>query len=133
MNTQNEAVTAQPNGADMLAKWDEGELVWTVEMGGLGPGYEQAIQTAVIEIIRDNVGKELPAPSDAEDWGDDTLRKHNASLGGMSGAQAGAAKSLAYRILRDGHEATLDSIRAHDKDRLTMVSKSWPQAAPGGK
>lgn len=32
---------------EALARWDAGETVFTAEMGGLGPGYEQAIQETV--------------------------------------------------------------------------------------
>src|SRR5581483_2130454 len=31
------------NAADWLARWDAGRAVWSIEMGGLGPGYEQCI------------------------------------------------------------------------------------------
>src|SRR5687768_3007466 len=34
---------------DALRQWDAGETVFTVEMGGLGPGYEMAIQGLAFE------------------------------------------------------------------------------------
>ena len=118
------------SAVELVAAWDRGDSLWTVEMGGLGPGYEQAIQVAMIEIVRDNIDKPLPVPEDADSWGDDTLRKHSSALGGLSGAQAGAARSLAYRILKNGYGPTLDSMRQHDKERLTQVSSNrWPHAA----
>jgi hypothetical protein len=43
-------VTAQ----EALSRWDAGDIVWTVSMSGMGPGYEQAIHVLVFEIIRDN-------------------------------------------------------------------------------
>ena len=30
------------DAAEQLRRWDAGDSIWTVEMGGLGPGYEQA-------------------------------------------------------------------------------------------
>lgn len=120
---------------EALAAWDRGETVWSIEMGGLGPGYEQAIHVLAFEMVRDNLDKPLPVAEavrqrgDAiwETWGDDTVHRVNEWPGcGFSGAQVGAAKQLAYRFLKDGHRASLDSMRAHDKDRLTQVSKTWP-------
>ncbi len=110
--------------ADVVRMWDAGETVFTVEMGGLGPGYEQAIQVLVIELLRDNAA--LPSPGEVGTWGDATARKHSAALGGLSEAQVGAAKSLAYRILRDGYTLTLDSMRKNDSSRVIQVSNRWP-------
>lgn len=125
--TEPDTRTAQ----EFVETWDRGDLVTTVELGGLGPGYEQAIQMLAVELVRDNLGKPLPAPESAEadSWGDDTVRKHDEAAGGFSGAQVGAAKGLAYRILHHGWGATLDSMREHDLDRIITVSKHWPQAA----
>src|SRR2546426_1913490 len=112
---------------EALAAWDQGDILWSVEMGGLGPGYEQAIQVLTFEIVRDYLDKPLPDDASWQTWGDDTAHRINDWPGcGFSGAQVGAAKSLALRFLRDGHKATLDSMRAHDNDRLTQESKGWP-------
>lgn len=113
---------------DALAAWDRGESVWSIEMGGLGPGYEQTIQVLTFEIVRDYLEKPLPARgTSADGWADDTVYRVNAWPGcGFSGAQVGAAKWLAYRFLDKGHRATLEECRAHDKERLTQVSQTWP-------
>src|SRR4051812_39145710 len=82
---------------DAIKKWDKGEILWSIEMGGLGPSYEQTIQIAVIEILRNAVSYNKIL--DAEEFqviGRDTLSIHDQSLGGMSGAQAGASMQLAY-------------------------------------
>lgn len=114
--------------ADALARWDGDETVFTVEMGGLGPGYEQAIQILVFELLRDNLKKPLPEPKSdaAKTWGDDTVHRIDSQCGGFSGAQAGAARSVAYRALRDGWENMLQSA---PKDRHIQVSKKMPQLA----
>lgn len=52
--------------ADALARWDEGDTVFTVEMGGFGPGYEQAIQLLVFEMIRDHINDTRP-PYDSDE------------------------------------------------------------------
>lgn len=124
----------EQNGKDFVEMWDSGNPFTTVEMGGLGPGYEQAIQIMTVEIVRDYLGKPLPTKDDEdqteyENFGDATIRKHDDAVGGISGAMAGAAKFLAYRILRDGYAATIESMRKHDENRLIVVSRWFPQAA----
>jgi hypothetical protein len=112
--------------ADVLAAWDAGESIFSIEMGGLGPGYEQAIQVLIIELLRDHGAEPLPRDDDSA-WGDDTARRISEACLGFSGAQVGAAKTVAYRIIRDGYHATLESMRAHDSDRLIQISKAWPR------
>lgn len=112
---------------EALRRWDEGRGVFTVGMGGLGPGYEQAIQILVFEIIRDQLSKPLPQPgTSANGWSDSTV--HRCNYLGFSGAQVGAAKSLAYRYLLYGYEKTLLSFKEKDDDRLIQVSKDFPQS-----
>lgn len=115
--------------ADALARWDAGKSVFTIEMGGLGPGYEQAIQVLVFEIIRDWVGKPMPNQSDPEfkkfsdSFADASVHRIDKQMGGYSGAQVGAAKQVAYRALRDGWEKMLKSV---PDDRKIQVSKHVP-------
>jgi hypothetical protein len=113
--------------AEMLRAWDAGEIVWTVEMGGMGPGYEQAIQVLMIELVRDHINAPLPevGSDEARRWGDETVSRLDETCGGFSGAQVDAAKQLAYRFLRDGPAAAIQSV---DSDRRTMISKHWPHA-----
>lgn len=114
-----------------LRRWDAGSSIWSVEMGGIGPGYEQAIQVLAIEIIRDNIDKLLPDPGD-RDWAYDTVsrvdyRREDGSyaLGGLSGAQVGAARQIAYRMLKDG---PAEALKNCPPDRKILVSKFWPKA-----
>ena len=111
---------------DALARWDAGLPVFTVEMGGLGPGYEQAIQTAVLYTVRRYLAMAEPPPDDADAIGaavrgfvDEAARELH-----LSGAQHGAAVSLAWGYITKGWKETLDSV---DRDRITQVSKTWPQ------
>lgn len=130
--------------ADIVAAWDRGETVFSLNMGGLGPGYDQCIQVAAIEIMRDQIGKDLPPPQDDAEtseeararraWGDDSLARIDKQVGGMSGAQAGAAKWLAYRILAEGWQAL--ARRAKEKgedDRIQQFSRDpLPVVQQGG-
>ena len=124
-----------PKGAkELLDMWDSGEPIHTIEMGGLGPGYEQAIQVLAIEIVRDWIGKELPHnPDDA--WGEETVRRVDQKLpngknscGGFSGAQVGAARWLAWKWLTSGPRKLMEHPKL-DADRKIMVSSFWPRPA----
>ena len=108
---------------EALEAWDAGELVSTLEMGGLGPGYEQAIHILAFELIRGNLDKALPSPDDwPPDWGDDIVREVDKEYR-FSGAQVGAAKQLAAKGLLYGWRATLDSAPV---ERRIIVSKKFP-------
>jgi len=123
MDTERVAVDAR----EQVRRWDAGDSIWTTEMGGIGPGYEQAIQVAAIELTRDNLGRPLPEPEskEAKTWGDDTLRRVESM--GLSGAQWGAARQLAYRWLRDGPAATHNQT---PEDRRILASNTWPHLNP---
>ena len=118
--------------ADALKKWDAGETVFSVEMGGMGPGYEMAIQGLVFELLRKwsertipklgtDISDELRATLHAE--ADAIVHECNdMPWGGFSGAQVGAAKSLAICILR--RDSYRSALREKDvEDRLIQVSK----------
>lgn len=114
--------------AEALAAWDNGDIVTTVELGGLGPGYEQAIQVCAFEMIRDVLAAKVEARDDNqgafEAVTDATVRRIDKQCCGFSGAQVGAAKWLAFRTLRDGWNSVIE--KAREKDQTTMVSRTWP-------
>lgn len=108
---------------DAVERWDRGETVWSVEMGGLGPGYEQAIQFGMIELLRRLIGVDLPKNN--EPWNDfldghlhEVLKEFDL---GLSGAQAGAIKNLAAKFANQGWNA-VEGVR----DRLIQISNEWP-------
>lgn len=116
-----------------LARWDRGDVVWSIEMGGLGPGYEQAIQVAMAEILRHLIDKNYVAAmwNDAETWKDDRKRierwsHQSPALGALrlSGAQYGAALSLATGFYWDGPHAVLSIPKF--TGRLIQVSRTFP-------
>lgn len=124
------------DAADWLKRWDAGDIVWTIEMGGMGPGYEQAIQITVAEVIRYLVDNNVDRATQFEDetWPSlsDAINKalwaspiiNNL---GLSGAQAGAATSLAVGLYRDGPDKVMNTESI--KDRHIMVSRNFPRAA----
>ena len=112
--------------AELLKAWDEKSPVGTVEMGGISPGYEQTIQVVAMELIRALNGKDLPKDDKALNaiFDAETHRLDRELDLGLSGAQAGAAKQLAYRFMSDGPKKAIESAGA---DRRILVSKHWPK------
>ena len=121
------------DAADWLRRWDAGKTVWSIEMGGLGPGYEQAIHITAAEILR----LLLATKCDHSQWDNPTKRKpiideiNNAIFKseqitklGLSGAQYDAAFNLASNIYRRGPREALTDQRV--KHRLIQVSKNFP-------
>lgn len=119
------------NAAEWLRRWDANEFVWSIEMGGLGPGYEQCIQLTVGELIRYYL-KEQISPDVFTD-----TEKHKAMVPardkevfaavdhlGLSGAQYGAACSLAHFLYCFGPVYVMTD--EHMKDRQIQVRKAFP-------
>lgn len=122
---------------DALAAWDRGETVWTCDMGGMGPGYEQCIQLMGFEMLR-----AMAATPPADGWdavcgeaGRDKWREYKDQIEAVpavksavsqlqpSGAQWGAAMSLASTLAMNGYAAGMEKV---PEDRRIQVSKSFP-------
>lgn len=108
--------------AEAVALWDAGDPVWTVEMGGIGPGYEQCIQIFVFALLRACVADPKATPDTVVD----RAVAENSYRLGLSSAQFGAALNLAHAMHEQGYRAALKSVSS---DRLILVSKRWPTAA----
>ena len=133
----------RPNSVDeALAAWDAGHEVETVEMGGLGEGYEMAIQCVAFELMRELRDDPVLAlinakvPNDGEfppEFGgmlDNIITGLDAKqadgsykLGGLSGAQAWAAKNIALNLTRHGWANAREKV----PDRLIFVRKQDPR------
>ena len=122
------------NASEALKAWDSGEITWTIEMGGIGPGYEQVIQVMMFEFLRymlENLIDKERLDSDKEYWpkyreqmeGELFAKDSICSKINPSGAQVGAAQSLASGFAIKGYQPTLDSV---DRDRRILVSKNFP-------
>ncbi len=122
--------------ADWLERWDAGHSVWSIEMGGLGPGYEQCIQITAAEILRHMIAEGY----DWRQWENkDTWRRVRDKIEeygfanetikqlGLSGAQWGGACNLAACIFRMGPRGVMNDERV--KDRKIQVQRTFPQAA----
>ncbi len=120
---------------ELLKAWDAGEPVWTIELGGLGPGYEQAIQVAAIEIARKlrkykPTGKQSVDKEALEKICREVIHEIDRDLGGLSGAQANAAKWLAWQWCHNGGPAKLqERAKSQGKEQdCIMVQRFWPKA-----
>lgn len=118
---------------EWLDRWDAGRSVWSVTMGGLGPGYEQAIQIAAAEVLRRLIEIKFDytlSPEDLQDVFSTDVEQWffedpKMKAMGLSGAQWNAATNLACSIHRRGPVAALsDEVIRH---RLIQVSKNFPQ------
>jgi hypothetical protein len=118
---------------ELIAAWDRGETISTLEMGGIGPGYEQAIQLAAVEFSRHRAKL---APNDDREaawkaWDEictEALRPIDKSLGGLTGAMFGAAKWLSWRwCFEEGPEGLLEAARKQGHgSRVILCSKFAP-------
>lgn len=124
------------DAADWLARWDAGKGVWSIEMGGLGPGYEQAIQMTAAEVLRHLLDAKYDhaAWSDTEVWQRDRKAIETAGFSneiikalGLSGAQWGAAVSIATKLYMDGPRKIMNEPSI--KDRHIQVSRTFPGMA----
>lgn len=109
--------------------WTEGTTVWSAELGGIGPGYEQAIQVLLWEIIARWKGADLKVdknvktyPKDYDDHVENVISDLDKEHG-FSGAQVGAAKATAFQFMAYGYENMMSKL---PDDRWILVSKSFP-------
>lgn len=121
------------DAADWLKRWDDGKGVWSIEMGGLGPGYEQCIQIAAAETLRHLLDKQYDTDmwTDTQQWSADrdSIEKYafaneTVSKLGLSGAQWGASLNLATQLYQNGPRAVIKDERV--KDRKIQVSRNFP-------
>jgi hypothetical protein len=125
---------------EAVAAWNRGDEVRTVEMGGLGDGYEWAIQSLVFAILSHVVehpefGDDIRNTPKGERFSNCILERLNQiiteadaydekteryKLGGVSAAQAAAAKSLALVLINRGYAALDDEAI---NDRIIYASK----------
>lgn len=128
-----EIETYGADAADWLRRWDAGRSVWSIEMGGLGPGYEQAIQITAAEVLRHLLEQQYDSKAweSKDTWDRDLKQIREAGFKnqridalGLSGAQWGAAVGLATSLYMHGPRGILKD--SDVKDRLIQVSRSFP-------
>ena len=105
---------------EALVRWNDNDTVWSLEMGGLGPGYEQCIQFGIFELIKVMIDKPIEQYEKMVDAETHNLCKRFKILSGLSGAQAGAIQNVAYHYMKNGYEQTLAKF---GNDRLIQVNR----------
>ena len=124
------------NAAEWLKRWDEGRGVWSIEMGGLGPGYEQCIHITAAEILRHMLAKQYDHSKwdSKEGWRKDsddieamTHKNETIKKLGLSGAQFYAAMNLASNLYVKGPASIMEDERV--QDRKIQVQRTFPVAA----
>lgn len=128
---------------EMLDAWNAGKPVDLVEMGGMGAGYEMAIQCAAFAVIEQLLSTpwaivEVSSAKKGDTYTprlldlidkaitDADAKQDDGSflLGGLSGAQAGAAKNIAIILCERGPRA-LDEV---SPERIITLTKACPRA-----
>ena len=116
--------------AEVLSQWKAGESVWSVEMGGIGPNYELAIQKmafTMFEAMERNPIELAKVEPEGRKYVVNYLTRIDREPDvmdvvkrvGPSGAQYSAAQNIAYMFHSIGYAAALDSA---DKSRHILVS-----------
>ena len=114
---------------EALQKWNNGETVWSVEMGGLGPGYEQCIQVMIFEMCKERIDNGV-TKDNFDKLVEPVITRLDKQFGGFSGAQVGAAKSVAFKFLTRGYNECLNDEAI--KDRKIQVENSWKYIKKSG-
>jgi hypothetical protein len=121
------------DAADWLDRWDSDKGIWSISMGWLGPGYEQAIQVTTAEIVRwfltnkpdvavwenRDIQRQVLDEMEAE-----VIESPAVKVLGLSGAQWGAAVNLAAMLYNKGPRSVMTDERV--KDRHIQVSRRFP-------
>lgn len=108
--------------------WSNGLNVWSAELGGIGPGYEQAIQVLLWEILSQWDKEDLKYdesmkkyPEEYSEFVDKVTSDLDKNYG-FSGAQVGAAKMTAFQFMVYGYENMMNKL---DDNRWILVSKNF--------
>lgn len=136
-NQYQEDVRYGKDAVDMIRKWDAGESIWSLALGGFGPGYEQALQVAAVEFAREGLDVPLEGPKEghAAIWRevcDHALLRAKGWGDGLSGAMFGAASWLSWQWVHGaGPAGVIKNAEAKgEASRVIQVSKSFAHSGP---
>ena len=111
---------------EWLQRWDNNQVVHSIEMGGLGPGYEQAIQVTAAEIVRHLINGPYNRAVGLTEEDFDRIRTFAMEdqtikdLGGITGAMFGGAANLAIMLWKHGPVKVMQDERVKDRHILVM-------------
>jgi hypothetical protein len=112
---------------EFIKKFDDGEGVPSIVMGGLSRGYEFAIQKGAIEVLRSAVDKQYKLEEDDDkqtkfkEICNDKIKEIDKELGGLSGAMFGALQWLSFQWIIHGIDWIIEKAKDDDESRLIEV------------
>lgn len=111
---------------DLVKRWDDNESIFTISLGGIGPGYEQCIQNLLFEIVK-GLREKKYNPDNDKDFEQykidaDVIVSRLDKEFHFSGAQVGAAKQMAWQFLAYGYREMMTKCPG---DRLIQVRKRF--------
>ena len=113
---------------DFLKSYDEGKGVPSIVVGGLGKGYEFAIQKGAIEVLRSAIEHKYSLENDDEKQTqfkkicNDKIKEIDDELGGLSGAMFGALQWLSFYWYTNGIDCLIEATKEKgETDRLIEV------------
>lgn len=121
--------------ADALAAWDKNEPIWSCDMAGMGPSYEQAIQLMAFEMLRAMELNPFDWATISSPGGKAAWQTYQTKIEKMpevattihkiqpSGAQFAAAISAAAIFARHGYAKGMEMV---PPDRRIQVQKEMP-------
>jgi hypothetical protein len=110
---------------EALASWDAKEPVFTIELGGVGPSYEQAMHIAIFEVLRLVGDMDIDLHKDTQTIiiqkaiKDANEEKHLR----LTSAQADSILLFILRVLTQGWVKT---ITQYPTDRRIQVTRWFP-------
>lgn len=114
------------SNVEVVKRWKAGKAVFSIELGGLGPGYEQAIQEMLFDVFSHLTEEKIPFASlvDGKKFSDayGKICDVVAEGKGLSGAQYGAAKGVAYQFHRYGYKEMMEKV---PQDGLILVDNRF--------
>lgn len=112
---------------EVIARWRAGDTVFSVELGGLGPGYEQAIQIALFGILGHWLDKKVNPDSLIKDnrFTEECEQDLTEFLKDvdLSGAMYSIASQTAYQFLKHGYA---EIMKKCPEDRTIQVERNFP-------
>lgn len=110
-----------------LEDYDSGQVVESIEMGGISQDYEIAIQHLVVETLKILLLE--PVSAKVKDYSKKVIDTINIALAlpelnyGYSAAQVGAARNLAGNFWYRGPSTVLAELKSRKKERIIKIQK----------
>jgi hypothetical protein len=115
------------NCEELIEAWDKDEIITSIEMGGLGPGYEQAIQTVAVEFARATKDVDPGDRGAFQRACHRVLETLDNDLRGITLGMFAAAEWLARKWRTVGPEGLIEEAKKDGKeDRIVLVRRVFP-------